>query len=547
MKILNAFDRRKKDDLFNVSNYLLNESNTNFTKKKLAEHIREHREYPSLLALKDSLSIYGIESAAIRKGEYRLEDFETPFISSIQREGWPKANFTVVTKVESNLVEFIDPISHKKDTTSVEQFERLDKDVILLVDSSSPKDEDNFLENKKIQRNSLISKLIPLFLVFIALLSSSGSVLFAHPFSSTSVYGLIFLLTSCVGLLTTVLLVWHEIDAHNPFLKEVCGGGNSKLNCDAVLSSSSSAFLGINWSAWGFAFFATFFTIQVFLPANPPTILLWSYASLLVSPYIVFSVYQQWFVIKQWCPLCLTVQVILAINAIVSAFYLFTYIDSISSLDIYTLTLSLLTGLSLLIVVYIAIPLLRRANDSKDYEQKWKNLRYSPEIFQALLERSEKITFPVDGLGIVIGNPEAQHEIIKVCNPYCGPCANAHPELESILHKNTDVKIRIIFTATGEDNDMKTPPVAHLLAIQQLHGQKVVHRALDDWYLASVKDYDTFAMKYPMNGELKDQKDKMQAMNKWCNDMKIRATPTIYVNGMELPDSYKVADLKNFF
>ena len=61
-------------------------------------------------------------------------------------------------------------------------------------------------------------------------------------------------------------------------------------------------------------------------------------------------------------------------------------------------------------------------------------------------------------------------------------------------------------------------------------------QALDDWYLAEKKDYDAFALKYPMNGELQQQKDKIIAMREWCDAMKIRATPTIYINGQELPE-----------
>lgn len=150
-------------------------------------------------------------------------------------------------------------------------------------------------------------------------------------------------------------------------------------------------------------------------------------------------------------------------------------------------------------------------------------------------------------MGIVVGNPNAQNEIIKVCNPYCGPCAKAHPELEQILKQNADVKVRIIFTASGEEDDLKTAPVQHLLAIQEKYGMDVVNQALDDWYLADKKDYETFAQKYPMNGELIQQKEKIYAMRDWCDAMKIRATPTIFINGAELPDIYRISELKNFY
>ncbi|MNV74903.1 hypothetical protein D3C71_1681570 [compost metagenome] len=148
---------------------------------------------------------------------------------------------------------------------------------------------------------------------------------------------------------------------------------------------------------------------------------------------------------------------------------------------------------------------------------------------------------------MVIGNPNAEHEIIKVCNPYCGPCAKAHSDLEAILNENFNVKLRIIFTASDDDKDIKVHPVRHLLAIEATGNENLVKKALDDWYLSPTKDYESFSKKYLMNGELKTQGEKVRAMNKWCKDMKILFTPTIYVNGHLLPQNYNVDELKSFF
>lgn len=64
--------------------------------------------------------------------------------------------------------------------------------------------------------------------------------------------------------------------------------------------------------------------------------------------------------------------------------------------------------------------------------------------------------------------------------------------------------------------------------------------------MADKKDYDLFAAKYPVNIELKQQDAKVDAMYKWCNEMKIEFTPTFFVNGHQLPENYTVKDLNNF-
>lgn len=42
------------------------------------------------------------------------------------------------------------------------------------------------------------------------------------------------------------------------------------------------------------------------------------------------------------------------------------------------------------------------------------------------------------------------------------------------------------------------------------------------------------------------QADKIEAMFKWCNDVNITFTPTIFINGYQLPDAYDTADLQYF-
>lgn len=355
---------------------------------------------------------------------------------------------------------------------------------------------------------------------------------------------LAYLVGAFLGVIFTMLLLWHDVDAHNPFLREVCGGKGQKTNCGAVLGSKGATFLGVNWSAWGFAYFATFFTTQFIYVGQLGMLSFWSGISLLAAPYVVYSIYYQWKVIGQWCPLCLGVQAALIWNTV--AALLFFESSSLWTWDWYIVGVILVLGIGFLLGTYYGVPLLKRAKDGLDYQRKWTRLRYNQDIFEAMLYKGNPVSSPVDGLGILVGNPDAKREIIKVCNPYCGPCSKAHPELEELIKQHPDFRLRIIFTATGEQDDHKTAPVAHLLAIQEMEGRVKVKQALDDWYLAPQKDYGSFAEKYPMNNEEQGvQKQKVQAMHAWCNQMKIRATPTIYIDGYELPDSYRVEELKN--
>ena len=65
-------------------------------------------------------------------------------------------------------------------------------------------------------------------------------------------------------------------------------------------------------------------------------------------------------------------------------------------------------------------------------------IKYNPQIFEALLLKQKKIEQCTESLGITLGDVSAKNTLIKVCNPYCGPCAKAHPEIEKLLEENKD-------------------------------------------------------------------------------------------------------------
>lgn len=84
------------------------------------------------------------------------------------------------------------------------------------------------------------------------------------------------------------------------------------------------------------------------------------------------------------------------------------------------------------------------------------------------------------------------------------------------------------------------------MAIAQTKDNNLIKHSLDDWYMSEEKDYEKFAGKYPMNGELTKQGDKLKHMDEWCKKMKIEFTPTIFINEKQLPSAYSIGDLQYF-
>jgi protein-disulfide isomerase len=91
--------------------------------------------------------------------------------------------------------------------------------------------------------------------------------------------------------------------------------------------------------------------------------------------------------------------------------------------------------------------------------------------------------------------------------------------------------------------DKRNKPVKHFLALDE-RNNKHAQEAMDYWYLSKEKSYEQFAKKFRLNGELLGQDHKISAMHDWCKAEKITHTPTIFINGYELPEEYSIEDLK---
>jgi len=417
--------------------------------------------------------------------------------------------------------------------------------VVLLAEVEEPVKEKDYEkkihEEKRIKLSqTLVAACLPLFLLASALLAFFNAGLGA-------LLPTLYAVLTLAGTIVTTLLLWYEVDQSNAALQDICQAGK-KVNCGAILQSKDAKIFGISWSAIGFVYFAgSLVTLLLTGISNPNSLTLLAWLTLAATPYVFYSVYYQWRVAKQWCVLCLSVQAVLALQCAVTFIGGWHNVAVLQSGNISNILLQTIAAFAIpFIVITLLIPALRKAKESGALALELQRLKHSPEIFRAVLEKQKAIIHSPDGLGIIMGNPNASVKIIKVCNPYCGPCSRAHTPMEELLHNNPDLQVQIIFTATNDGNDKSAYPVKHLLAIDQKQQGEQTEQALGDWYLAETKDYEAFARKYPMNGELKKQDEKIDAMKEWCAQTEIKFTPTFFVNGYQLPSNYSVNDLKYF-
>ncbi|GAA3558006.1 vitamin K epoxide reductase family protein [Snuella lapsa] len=523
------------DNCIQSTEKLLYSLKIRFTRKYIKDSILSHPDHPSLLAISDTLEKYQMGTLAVKIDANKLNDMPLPCIVQVEKNRQPL--FYVLKEVAvDHMVYYND--KNKLVQSTKEAFEKLWTGVCLLVEKTPQSKEEGIegkLVTKRIQNTLMIS-------ITILLLGSavfgflSSEVATSFP---TIIYAIAYNLLKVIGLTVGVFLLWFDIDQYNPTLQSFCTGGGQKINCNAVLGSKYAKLFGgrLSLSLLSFSYF--FGTLGLFFirEFSLVTLSMLGILSFISLPIVLVSVYYQAVVIKQWCKFCIIIQGVL-LGEIAIIFFSGSYNAPISYESI-----PLLLALFLLPMLgwKLLKPLLEQEKETNVHKRGLKKIKNNPDVLEGLLVKSRKIETSTEGLGISVTNDTAKYNVVKVCNPYCGPCAKAHPVLEDLV-KAGKINLQILFTARSAEDHMGKP-VSHFLAVDEKGDKGVTQQALDDWYLADQKDYEVFARKYPMNGELAKQGNKIEAMRTWCDAEHIAHTPTIFINGYELPKEYSVEDL----
>jgi uncharacterized membrane protein len=420
----------------------------NVTGSTLKKDLEENPFYPSLLSISETFDKYNVTNAAYNYTSQEFYELNAPFIALIN---FPSigGDFVLVTEITNEKVHFI----HDKEKPQIipkQQFVDRFAYTVLFAEPDESSGEIDFLLNRKketVEKNKTFA--------WFAAIATIILLIFAVNIQTSDVIAFTTLsLIKLTGFAVTLLLLAFDLDKSNMFIKKLCGIG-PKTNCDAVLASKGSKIWGISWSEIGFIYFA-FSALILFNPSFsfPYKVACCAILNLFASPYIIFSIYYQARVVRQWCPLCITVQTMLAMELVWGIIYFWTKVNSIYWLTSAENSFFLQSVFLVLIPVvgwYGLKPTLLKAKDDGLYKSAYKKLQNNPEIFNSLLVQQLAAPENWEDIGVEFGDPGAENTIISVCSSTCSPCAEAHPKLEEILHNNKNVKLKVIFSGSNPD------------------------------------------------------------------------------------------------
>lgn len=518
----------------NASKRLLELLRIPFTMKFLKEKILTHPHYPSLLSIADTLEEYGLGSLAVKLGPDKLDAFPLPGIVQVSLSNG--SFFFTLTEVSEDRIKFFNEKGESRELPRLD-FLKIWTGVSLIVEGEEGAAESGIIQ--KIRDQRIFTGLLTVFSFGLLVWLVFGLVTGWNQWLTESNSGpyLIYFSLKLIGLSVSGILLWYQQDRSNSTLQKFCSGGK-RVDCDEVLNSKAFQLMEgrVNPGIMSFAYFFAGLGLLISYPLSSVVFLSW--LSLVTIPVVLYSLYYQAIVLEKWCSFCLLIQGILAIEVAMVLWGAF-WTGGIAMPGV-SVFLFLLAGM---ILGWVLIkPVLGQQEEIYEAKRNLAKLKSNKDLFEAALSRSRKIKNEPDGIGILMKGEKPKYKVIKVCNPYCGPCSRVHPVLESLFEKG-NIDLQILFTLGGGD-EQKEKSIRHLLAIDGKGNTELTRQALDDWYLAVKKDYNAFASKYPMNGELSQQKGKIEAMEDWCKEEAISYTPTLFIDGYELPDDYSVGDLK---
>jgi hypothetical protein len=189
----------------------------------------------------------------------------------------------------------------------------------------------------------------------------------------------------------------------------------------------------------------------------------------------------------------------------------------------------------------------------KELEKKWhEGLRFkrNESVFLAMLQNQRTVDTSVWENDLQLGNASALLQLTVACNPYCAPCAKVHEKLHHILQQYGElVGLTMRFSVNAKNKEGKiTKAVEYIIshieeaAFNMNAAEKASYtkEVLHQWF--RMMNQEKFMAMYPAGGKI-NVDGILKQHEDWVKQSKIDFTPTIFINGREMPAPYTVNEL----
>lgn len=489
--------------------------------------IKSHPDYPSLLAISDTLSFFNIDNGALIVEVSDIELLSYRFVTLLKDEN----NKPQLFFIESNENNYFYSYDKKPITIFKSELEKRWTGIVLLIENTENG------ELTKPNTNYWLRFLsIAVVLFFVMVLYTLNADL------STKV----FLVFPIAGLLFSLAALKDLFDAKSEFLNSFCNMTASTSCATIVGSNKWKIFEIVNFSDLSMVFFGSqFLGLLLFLLSGNFESYLNIQQILLLSavPVLFTSLYYQKYVEKKWCPICLVIISIILLE--LGYFFVFQKVSF--TVTVPSILLYGLVFMSVLMAWLGLKKLLTNQKELKEFQIKGTRFMRNYEIFKNTLLVSDKTNYQSLSSGnVIVGNENAPLKITLVTNPFCGYCKEAHAIIEEILKKHKDsLCVDFRFNFNVEDcNDQFEKVHQKLIQIYFDNGQETFLKALHLWFEKRDESQLIVSEKSTItHGKISKILQEQYLMNQ-VN--KISFTPAIIINQYQFPKMYDRTELVYF-
>jgi uncharacterized membrane protein len=475
------------------------------------------------------ISEYGIQNAATRitDKENDLANIQAPFIAQFG------GDFAAVHNVAQDTVSFW--WRGNEHVLDIAKFIDGWSGVVLLAEPSAQSIEPEYKNHRKSELMHLIVKVL--------LFSAGGFVLLATYLKGGlySSIGLTFLLlVNFLGVFIGWLLLLKHQRISNQYADKICSLFKQS-DCNNVLESKAAKLFGIiGWSEIGLGYFATNAIILLFAPALVTYIAL---INILTLPFSFWSVWYQSSKAKQWCPLCIIVLVLLWSIFALNCVWGYIIIPEFVLREFLTLTM-LGCGYAVAILgLHVIVPKINTDKMVQHLRQSINSIKADEDVFVALLKKQPH--YEIDNESIIrFGNPDAPLQLTILSNPYCNPCAKLHKRLEELMQKmKNNISVQYFLSSFKEEWNTTNK---YLIAACLADDSGATMQIFRDWFENGKALRDEYFKDWGLDIGAPEVEAEFEKHEAWRKKTQIRATPTVLVNGYQLPENYKIEDLYYF-
>ncbi len=186
-------------------------------------------------------------------------------------------------------------------------------------------------------------------------------------------------------------------------------------------------------------------------------------------------------------------------------------------------------------------------NTNEQNKRKAKELRKwkaDVTIFNALAAQEQEVDTTIWKNDLLLGNPNAPVLITVACNPYCGPCAKAHAQLDELLEQYPNevaVQVKLLCNPSNADDKRTIATTAILQKASTIKDRKELQVMLTDWFY--FMDLEKWQRVWKIDANI-DVNENLEACYDWKKAAEIKFTPSFFINGKALSTKYNIEDLQ---